>query len=93
MFGTGRAAQDLLPRYPEGGLDVHACGCGLQPSPPAEAARCYVVTNIRVCPETALRRDFGRVELRKLRFPPKNIPLQLNLAGKHSTFRSSSAVC
>ena len=40
-----------------------------------------------------MRRNFGRVELRKSRFPPKNIPLWVSLAGKRSRFRSSSAAC
>jgi hypothetical protein len=44
LFGAGRAAQDPLPRHPEGGLDVHARGCGPQPRPPAEAAGCRGVT-------------------------------------------------
>ncbi|MEA2959518.1 MAG: hypothetical protein QOJ58_5458 [Alphaproteobacteria bacterium] len=81
---AGRAAQDPLPRHPEVRSDVHARGCGLQPRPPAEAAGCRGVTISGGCPETAVRRSFGRVELRRLRFPPKNKPLQVSLAGKHS---------
>jgi len=63
------------------------------PGAPCDADWCCTITTSGACPETAVRRNFGMAELRKLRFPPKHTPPRVSLAGKHARFRSSAAAC